>query len=300
MKVGNSAGLRELIMNYVATSSAVTRIGSIDADSPPEELRDTVLSLITHGYAIVKMTSMAQRAVWSALDEISRTPEDMRADFCFPDRTDGFLPKGGEHAKYTDNVDLCDRFCYWHKHRSLHTGHPFVEALAYQNIAKSETELSSFAQRLIDGLWDFFRNDDHVSIRDSSYLQLCLYESSYHEDGRTYLQDRHEDGHLITLIKPTRDGLVIFLNDREVSVHLADDEVIVITGSLLTMLSDGRIPTMYHAVRKPKMELARSSLVYFAIPDLRHSYTTLLGKDRINIAEFADESHRAFGNTPLI
>ncbi|CKR81197.1 Uncharacterised protein [Mycobacterium tuberculosis] len=129
---------------------------------------------------------------------------------------------------------------------------------------------------------------------------MCLYESSYHEDGRTYLQDRHEDGHLITLIKPTRDGLVIFLNDREVSVHLADDEVIVITGSLLTMLSDGRIPTMYHAVRKPKMELARSSLVYFAIPDLRHSYTTLLGKDRINIAEFADESHRAFGNTPLI
>jgi hypothetical protein len=58
-----------------------------------------------------------------------------------------------------------------------------------------------------------------------------MYERKYQEDDRTYLQDRHEDGHLITLIKPTRDGPVIFLNDREVPVHLADDEVIVITGS---------------------------------------------------------------------
>ena len=108
------------------------------------------------------------------------------------------------------------------------------------------------------------------------------------------MQDRHEDGYLITLIKPTRDGLVIFLNDQEVPVHLADDEIIVITGSLLTLLSDGQIPTMYHAVRNPKMELARKSLVYCAIPDLRRSYSTLLGKNQIDVAAFAAESHRAF------
>ena len=52
--------------------------------------------------------------------------------------------------------------------------------------------------------------------------------------------------------------------------------------------------TMYHAVRNPKMELARKSLVYFAIPDLRRSYSTLLGKNQIDVAAFADESHRAF------
>lgn len=246
------------------------------------------------------MTVVVQKVVWSALDEISRVPEDMRAGFCFPDRTDGFLPKGGERAKYTENVDLCDRFCYWHNHRALHAGHSFIDTPAYQNIVRSEAELSSLAQSFITGLWDFFRNEDHVTIRDSSYAQLCMYENSYQADDRTYLQDRHEDGHLITLIKPTRDGLVIFLNDKEIPVHLADDEIIVITGSLLTMLSDGQIPTMYHAVRNPKMKLSRKSLVYFAIPDLRRSYTTLLGKNLINVAAFADESHRAFGNTPLI
>tara|TARA_B110001454_G_C12709456_1_gene430089 strand:- start:828 stop:1691 length:864 start_codon:yes stop_codon:yes gene_type:complete len=287
-------------MSSVTTFSAVTHEKMVVRNAHSDHLRVTVLSLITHGYAIVKMTTSAQKAVWSALDEISRVPEDVQADFCFPDRTDGFLPKGGEHAKYTDNVDLCDRFCYWHHHRALHAGHPFIHTPAYQNIVNSEAELSCLAQSIVTGLWDFFRNEEQVTIRDSSYVQLCMYERKYQEDDRTYLQDRHEDGHLITLIKPTRDGLVIFLNDREVPVHLADDEVIVITGSLLTLLSDGQIPTMYHAVRNPKMELARKSLVYFAIPDLQRSYTTLLGKNPINVAAFADESHRAFGNTPLI
>ena len=272
----------------------------VSKNASDEDLRSTVLSLITHGYAIVKISTLAQSAVWSALDLISRVPADMRADFCFPDRTDGFLPKGGEHAKYTDNVDLCDRFCFWNRHRALHSGHSFCATQAYKNIAESEAELSFLAQKFITVLWKFFRNEEFVTIRDSSYLQLCMYESKHQDNDRTYLQDRHEDDHLITLIKPTRDGLVIFLNDQEVPVHLADDEIIVITGSLLTLLSDGQIPTMYHAVRNPKMELARKSLVYFAIPDLRRSYTTLLGKNQIDVAAFADESHRAFGNTPLI
>ncbi|MDM0034750.1 2OG-Fe(II) oxygenase family protein [Variovorax sp. J22P271] len=287
-------------MSSTVTFFGVTQSKPLGADSQHTSLRSTVLSLITHGYAVMKMPMTAQIAVWSTLDGISRVPKEQSRDFCFPDRTDGFLLKGGEHAKYTENVDLCDRFCYWHKHRGLHSGHPFVDTPVYKDIQKSESELWSLSQRIVSGLWDFFRNEDQMIIRDSSYVQLCMYENGHQVDDRGYLQDRHEDGHLITLIKPTRDGLVIFLSDEEVPVHLADDEIIVITGSLLTLLSDGKIPTMYHAVRNPKMELSRKSLVYFAIPDLGQPYTTLLEKKTINIASIADESHRAFGNAPLI
>ncbi|MCW2314400.1 2OG-Fe(II) oxygenase family protein [Rhodoferax antarcticus] len=263
-------------------------------------LRDPVTALITKGFATLKLDNQAQASVWAALDSITHVPSHAKAQFCFPDRTEGFLSMGGEHAKYTDNVDLCDRFCFWHKHRAFHESYELSTTSFYSSVANSEALLWALAQELIDGLWSFFHNNDSIHVRNHSYVQLCAYENAYQVGDRKYMQDRHEDGHLVTLIKPTRDGLVIFPNDVETPVHLADDEVLVITGSLLTALSDGQIPPMYHAVKNPKMAVSRKSLVYFAIPDLSQTYTTLLGKKPLNVAALANESHRAFGNTALV
>lgn len=163
--------------------------------------------------------------------------------------------------------------------------------------------MHSVAKELLAELWNFFDSPDRLNIENSSYLQICMYAGEHQVNDRDYLQDRHEDGHLITLIKPTRDGLVIFPDGpegREVPVFLRDDELLVITGSLLTAISDGRIPPMYHAVKNPFVRMQRKSVVYFAIPDLSKTYTTLLARGKINIAKLADESHRAFGNSALI
>ena len=263
-------------------------------------LRDPVISLITQGFAVIKLPLATQSTVWSVMEGVAADAPEMAQNFSFPERTDGFLSKGGEHSKYTGKVDLCDRFCFWHKYREFHTSHVFAQTTAYRDISTCEMQLASLAQQLISELWAYFHSDEKIVIRNSSYVQVCIYEYFHQVDDRKYMQDRHEDGHLITLIKPTRDGLVIFPNDIETPVHLADDEIIVISGSLLTLLSDGLIPPMYHAVLNPKMPLARKSLVYFAIPDLTQTYTSLLGKKSLSIADFADESHRAFGNTPLL
>lgn len=280
--------------------AAATHTGQEGQQAWSARFRDPIISLITQGYAVVKLPQAAQQAVWLALDGISQMDARHRRDFSFPAETDGFLPKGGEHAKYTNNVDLCDRFCFWHRRRADHAAHAFADTPLYGAIGSSEAHLWALAQELVSGLWRFFHSDDKVEIRDSSYVQLCMYENDYQISDRVYLQDRHEDGHLITLIKPTRDGLVIYPDNVETPVRLADDEVIAITGSLITALSDGQILPMYHAVRNPMMALSRKSLVYFAIPDLHRPYTTLLAKKTVHIAAMADESHQAFGNTPLV
>jgi hypothetical protein len=266
-------------------------------------LRESVASIVMKGYAVIKIPIGTQAAMWHALDGINSVLPELREEFSFPDLTDGFLAIGGEHAKYTTHVDLCDRFCYWHKHRANHRQKKFAEEKIYSAIVTCEFEMHAMAQKMIAGLWDFFNGAGQVDIRDSSYLQLCMYANEHRVSDRRYLQDRHEDGHLITLIKPTRDGLVIFPDGpdaREVPVFLHDDELLVISGSLLTALSDGRIPPMYHAVKNPFVHMERKSLVYFAIPELSQAYTTLLARNRINVAELANESHRAFGNTALI
>ncbi|MDQ0012155.1 hypothetical protein J2W23_000519 [Variovorax boronicumulans] len=273
---------------------------SFNTNSP---LRESISSIVMKGYAILKIPVHVQTAMWKVLDSIDSVSPDLRRDFSFPEVTDGFLSVGGEYAKYTSSIDLCDRFCFWHKNREMHQGKEFANDEIYRAIKTCEMEMHAMAQQLISELWDFFNSPDPVNIRDSSYLQLCMYASQYHANDRGYLQDRHEDGHLITLIKPTRDGLVIFPGgpeDCEVPVFLRDDELLVITGSLLTAMSDGRIPPMYHAVKNPFVQMERKSVVYFAIPDLSQTYTTLLAKNPINVGELADESHRAFGNTALI
>lgn len=267
------------------------------------ELKEAAASIAMNGYAVIKIPVETQSTIWKALDGINSVSPDLRADFSFPEFTDGFLPIGGEHAKYTTNIDLCDRFCFWHKHRAKHQEKEFFKGSIYSAIAACEFEMHAIAQKLIAGLWEFFNNAEQLNIRESSYLQLCMYENKYRADDRRYLQDRHEDGHLLTLIKPTRDGLVIFPDGPdapEIPVFLRDDELLVITGSLMTVLSDGRIPPMYHAVRNPSAQMERKSIVYFAIPDLLKKYTTLLSKNKIDIADLANESHQAFGNVALI
>lgn len=268
--------------------------------SSSQPLRTPAISLITQGFAILKLPEAALASTWVCLDNINRVSIDERTAFSFPQTTSGFLPQGGEHAKYTNNVDLCDRFCYWQRHAALYDSHPFAHGRLFGEIAASELHMWSLAQNLINEIWAFFHSGEEVMLRSNSYLQLCMYESQFHDSAREYLQDRHEDGHLLTLIKPNRDGLVLFLDGEETPVYLKDDEILAITGSLLTTLSDGQIAPMYHAVRNPNIRLNRNSIVYFAIPDLSKPYTTLLGKNRISIADQANNSHVAFGNLPLI
>ncbi|WP_374523210.1 hypothetical protein [Hydrogenophaga sp.] len=268
--------------------------------SSGQPLRTPAISLITQGFAILKLHEAALASTWACLDKINRVSMEERTAFSFPQTTSGFLPQGGEHAKYTNNADLCDRFCYWQKYAAMYKAHPFANEPLFGEIAASELHMWSLAQNLIKEIWTFFHSREELMLRSNSYLQLCMYESQLHDSAREYLQDRHEDGHLLTLIKPNRDGLVLFLDDEETPIYLKDDEILAITGSLLTTLSDGQIAPMYHAVRKPNVRLTRNSIVYFAIPDLSRPYTTLLGKNCISIADQANESHVAFGNLPLV
>jgi len=260
-------------------------------------------SMISKGFAVMEAPAMLRSEIWAKLDGIDSVPEQVKIDFSFAAATEGFLQQGGERAKYTENLDLCDRFCYWHRNRPLHEGKEFTKSELYKSIECCEELMYLLAQELISGIWQFFAGDDRICIRNNSYMQLCMYGNEHRAEDRNYLQDPHEDGHLITLIKPDREGLVIFpdgLSHLELPVQLRDNELIAISGSLLTALSDGRIPPMYHAVRNPQMRMKRKSVVYFAIPDLSATYTTLLAGKKINVAGMADESHQAFGNVSLI
>jgi len=255
--------------------------------------------LVDHGHSIIKLPVTLQEYFWETLDLYDQVEPVAKSEFSFPSDTDGFLPFGMEYAKSTNQIDLCERYCYWHKNRALHEGRAFSRSEFYRAIAGFESGISEIAQRVMDTICGLFDTSDTVDIRGSSYLQFCAYDKQLRAPDREYLQDRHEDGHLITFIKGNRDGLVIFPHGERRAVRLGDDEIIIITGSLLTLLSDKRIPYMDHAVLNPRVPVARSSLVYFVVPDLKAQYTSFIERKSLDLEATANESHEAFGNSPF-
>ncbi|MBH2020287.1 MAG: hypothetical protein I8H91_12245 [Burkholderiales bacterium] len=291
-------GMNKTLLHHQARLHDSPPVAEIQA---PRPMRDAAIALIIQGHTTFKLPAAAQSLFWDICDMYPAIPDKTRQMFSFPECTDGFMLQGMEYAKYTGDVDLCDRYCYWHKNRSLHANHVFSESHLYQSTSLYEQHVHAIADGILREIWQFFHAEEEINVRDSSYFQYCAYGNHQQIVDRYYLQGKHEDGHLITLIKPTRDGLVIFPRGEETPVHLHDDEIIIIiiTGSLLTALSDGQIPPMYHAVQNSYMKIGRASLVYFVIPNLERPYRTLLGKKQVDLLKIANESHMAFGNTAL-
>lgn len=256
-------------------------------------------NLIEHGYSVIRLPVYLQREFWDAIDVYPVIPRDLKGQFSYPERTDGFMPFGMEYANSTNNVDLCERFCYRDKHRLDHRNWSFSDHPFYRHIAGFESGISAMAEQVMEQIERKFSYAEPIETRRSSYLQFCAYNKEYRKADREYLQDRHEDGHLITFVKASRDGLVIFPNGKEERVILADDEIIVFTGSLLTALSDGRIPHMDHAVLNPLVQVERSSIVYFVIPELKRNYTSFVEGRKLDLEEVANRNHESFGNIPF-
>ncbi|WP_159880628.1 2OG-Fe(II) oxygenase family protein [Aquitalea denitrificans] len=137
-------------------------------------------------------------------------------------------------------------------------------------------------------------------VKDSSYLQFCVYHPDYQIDDREYLQDPHEDGHLLTFIKPTSSGLFLHTKTGIIPASPSTDQLVVLAGSLLEILTDGEVCAMHHSVKNPPTPTLRKSLMYFMNPNLSSPKTTSLIKNKtIDLVSQANHHHAKFGNNPL-
>lgn len=251
------------------------------------------------GFGIIPMTATMRDNYSLLLDGFPGIEQETKDTYSFAAETDGFLPFGSEYAHVRKNPDLCERFCYWHAHSGRRQDHPFSQSPYLRAAAAYESEISRLAQGVIEGICYEFGAPPLASIRDRSYLQLCVYGQTPPPRERKFAQDPHEDGHLLTFIRPNRDGLVILRGSALEPVRLLENELAVLSGSLLTQLSDCAIPATYHAVLTPTQPVQRSSLVYFANPS---SADTLIGFRRrkpIDLSGAMNAHHTGFGNLPI-
>ncbi|MGU9859131.1 hypothetical protein [Pseudomonas sp. LF245] len=254
--------------------------------------------IVNKGYAIVTITPSMQtdfREMQKLIDGVSISE---KKKFSFVERTDGFYPVGYSYLKSVVNSDLCETFNYWKRYKAEHAAWDFSQTDFYARAESYEAQAARYGQHLIEAIGDHYGYAEKIDIGRDSYLQFNHYREELRASGRKYLQQRHEDGHLLTLIKPNGPGLVIYIDDTECLVDLGPDQAIVISGSLLTLLTEGDIEPTYHAVVNFTLPVARCSVVY-NINVLASQLPGMRSGRNIEIFEPANAQHMQFGHNPL-
>lgn len=127
--------------------------------------------------------------------------------------------------------------------------------------------LDRLTQSLLRGVAEQYPDGGEVpETANHSWLQINYYRPFPHQ--RHVLQDKHEDGHLLTLWHSVKAGLEIFQNDAEVGTPMTvdDEHILAMPGSLLTLLTGGDIPPLHHQVVRARGVNQRMSLMYFVNP----------------------------------
>ncbi len=252
--------------------------------------------LFENSFAIVKVPEFVQSRFKRLAENFSRIDRQVRENFCFIKKTDGFMPHGTTFARDLQKTDLCQTFNYWHCYRGTHSQYAFSRDPFYTTVASCEVEVHDLCQAILAEVADHYNYEHPLDIRDDSYVQFNMYPETMKKADRKYLQDIHEDGHLITYVKPNAPGLLIYARGMEQLINMEPDEAIVMTGSLLTELTDGDVPPLYHAVLDLNLPAARASLIY-NVNALYTAMPSVKGRT-IQMRAIANQHHAEFWQYP--
>jgi isopenicillin N synthase-like dioxygenase len=255
------------------------------------------------GYARV-ILDPAQRAVLAqalnVAEEFFAKPVDekLRHENLESNSNYGYRPIGVEYSATPDRVDLNDSFNMWSDRLDLIPGSESIPELTAALLGWRDLSLD-FAAGILAELAHRYDAPKAPAVSAASNVQVNSYFDSTNE--RDLLQDKHEDGHLLTVIHGTAPGLEIFIKDEASSGMTDENEVIIMPGSLLTRISGGDIPPLYHQVRNLNLD-HRMSIMYFVNPELTEPVMTWKdapGQEQEDLREMARLNPLPFGLKPL-
>jgi len=223
--------------------------------------------LLNRGYAIVRadgeLVKLLDEVFSSAGNFFALSPrEKMRYER--PDILEGYRRYGAEYSGSLNRRDLNETYSVVLRNMAR------ADIAVWPTTNPLHRALRAAAPRyaaLVDGLLDEIRRrlnprGDRVSSAELSYFQLNYYRPQF--ETRTFLQDSHEDGHLLTVVTSRQPGLEADIDGRFQPISFADDELLVMPGSILTLMTGGRIKPLPHRVRNVRSVAVRASLMFFA------------------------------------
>jgi isopenicillin N synthase-like dioxygenase len=236
----------------------------------------------------------------TALDALRRAaatffahPEEEKARHSADEGLYGYRPYGMQWSDDLASRDECESFAYWADMPELVPGRehlgPFMEALrGYWTVAES------VADDVIGALARHYRYPYPIEFRKTSYIEINSYGCP---PDRELLQTRHEDGHLFTEVIPNKPGLEVELDGTMAPWESPPGEMTIMAGSLLTSMTGGEVPPIYHQVRNHH-HTGRLTALYFVNTPFSGSVRPYVENDSnrgVDLAELSIQKCTLFG-----
>jgi isopenicillin N synthase-like dioxygenase len=261
--------------------------------------------IIANGYAVVALDDVdaanLRTAIGTAVEFFQRPPAEKDAHGS-SDHNYGYRPFGIEYSLSPDRPDMNECFTLWSSRLDLIPNAADIPELTRSFLAWRDS-LAPLVGAILDEVAREFGVDAAPQFEKASYQQInyCLPAPAE----RDLLQDKHEDGHMVTVLHSTAPGLEIYAEGEHSDVVEpmlpGPHEIVIMPGSVLTALSGGRIQPLYHQVRNHGLD-DRQSIMYFVNPEIDrplHSWVETADGERIDIREHVRNAPSMFGLPPV-
>jgi isopenicillin N synthase-like dioxygenase len=223
--------------------------------------------ILDQGFARVRLKrSAAQRlaTLHQAATDFFALEPDAKLRYGVPNRSTGYRPHAYAHAGDPDRPDLNDSFLYWPQ--SSKTPPNSDEITGFLAAAESYRLITVEITRvLLAELRDRYRYQHELPFENASVLQINNFGRATDDE---LLQQPHEDAVFLTVIWASARGLEAVFEERGelLPLEFPEDEVIVMPGSVMTAMTGGEIPPLFHLARNHGI-IGRKSIMYFMSPD---------------------------------
>ncbi|WP_414939713.1 hypothetical protein [Amycolatopsis sp. cmx-11-51] len=228
----------------------------MSADTPAAKI-------LANGSATIALTGNAATALAALRTEAAHFFTQDQAVKCRHGSSDfnfGFRPFGRQYSVTPDRLDLNESFTYWADDPSTVPDSSQIAPLMHA-LGAYWTVVAGITENILHALATHYDYPHPpLAFHGSSYIEV----NWYRQDGtRDLMQDRHEDGHLLTIAAPDSPGLEIETAEGMGPASTSSNEVLVMPGSLLTAMTAGDVPPLYHQVRNH--QLSRRTTVLFLV-----------------------------------
>ena len=264
-------------------------------------MRKASQDILDNGYCVVKLSDVDTANLHTAIDTAVRffqRPLEEKNAHGSSDHNYGYRPFGIEYSQTPDRPDMNECFTVWSSRLDLIPNAADISEVTDAFLAWRDS-LAPLVKGILDEVASNFGTDAAPEFEKASYLQInyCLPAPAERE----LLQDKHEDGHMVTVLHATAPGLEIYVNDEATPMLPGPDEVVIMPGSVLTALSGGKIEPLYHQVRNHGLD-DRQSLMYFVNPEIDEplfGWIDTPGGERTDIREHVQNAPSMFGLPPV-
>jgi isopenicillin N synthase-like dioxygenase len=276
-------------------------------DRAPSRDRRACLTMIAQleqqGFLRIPLVGGLRRAsdrAFGLADEFFARPAAEKHLYAVAAWVEGYRELGPEYALVPDRPDLTESFSAWNYNRTRpeleawQAGCPLHGAIRDASSMLGDIVCDLFAA--MEEYWSPAQSVPELRFYNATHIQLNYYEPARHR--RDLLQDPHEDGHLVTLVSTNAPGLEIEVNGEFVPADIGEDEILLMPGSLLSLMTGYRVKPLYHQVRNTRRTDPRSSLLYFVNPEIDQKLAPWIANDSnkgIDIIERANSAPKKFG-----